>query len=366
MIQQIYYTVLLIVWPATLCLGVALLLSSTPYDHKYPSFRLSKLLLGLAFVADAAMLAADRHAHWKETWPELATTVTLTCLVLMCLAIGLSLLLCLDTNYSNTRSMRFNAIAYVVCIAVLWAATLLKLKTLHTVATLATLALYLYLTLRFYHVFHRKYMQARRRILDYYEDGVQKFLYWLNFAAIFFTIFTFAAIGLCIFPSMAYSTVLVASGLIYVMFLVTSFVSYTIRYDIIDVANDEIETEPFADQGEDEAQVAKKIQLWVDEREYLQPHLTSSGVAKQIEISRYSLSRYTNTQCGKTFKEWVYSLRVEASKRYLSENPDMPILEVALNVGFSSKKQYTNAFMEFAGTTPEQWREENPAEPIES
>ena len=58
---------------------------------------------------------------------------------------------------------------------------------------------------------------------------------------------------------------------------------------------------------------------------------------------------------GSSFKEYLNMVRIEESKRLLS-NTDFSIIDIAIAVGFEDQSYFSKVFKKFTGLTPKQFR----------
>ncbi len=87
---------------------------------------------------------------------------------------------------------------------------------------------------------------------------------------------------------------------------------------------------------------------------YMQP-LTVEQLAAMAHLSRSHFHAVFREETGGTFKHYLNSVRVREARRLLAET-DLPILEVALGVGFPSLSHFYHVFKRVTGRTPRQAR----------
>ena len=94
------------------------------------------------------------------------------------------------------------------------------------------------------------------------------------------------------------------------------------------------------------------------EEPFLDPDITLSALASNLDISANYLSQVINEELGKNFYEFINTLRVEKAKRMLQapESRDEKILSIAFNVGFNSKSAFNASFKKLTGVTPRDYR----------
>ena len=94
-----------------------------------------------------------------------------------------------------------------------------------------------------------------------------------------------------------------------------------------------------------------------EKKSFLDPELTLTGLAKELEISRNQLSYLINEGIGDNFYNFVNKYRVEQVKKFMVD-PSMRnynMLGLALEAGFKSKSTFNLIFKRFTGLTPTEY-----------
>lgn len=93
---------------------------------------------------------------------------------------------------------------------------------------------------------------------------------------------------------------------------------------------------------------------------YIQQHFTEKITEEQMaclcRMRPFQFSRNFKKHCGVTFQEFVQRTRIEEAMRML-QNPNMTILDVALNVGFRDQSYFTRVFKKHIGIAPKAYRD---------
>jgi len=101
------------------------------------------------------------------------------------------------------------------------------------------------------------------------------------------------------------------------------------------------------------------LSLMRDERAYRQEGLTITALARTLDIPEYRLRRIINQQLGyRNFNAFLNDLRVEEACRILSDPAQdrLPILNLALDLGYGSPGAFNRAFRGKTGQTPTEYR----------
>ncbi len=92
---------------------------------------------------------------------------------------------------------------------------------------------------------------------------------------------------------------------------------------------------------------------------YLRPGLTIAGLAGEAGLPEHRLRRLINMHLGyRNFADFLNHYRITAAKTQLSsiENRNIPVLTVAMDLGYGSLGPFNRAFKERTGQTPTEYR----------
>jgi len=94
-------------------------------------------------------------------------------------------------------------------------------------------------------------------------------------------------------------------------------------------------------------------------RPHLNPELTLTDLAKQIDLSRNQLSYLINSVIGDNFYNFINKYRVEEVKKLMEKDSQKRynIIVLAHEAGFNSKSSFNNIFKKMTGITPSQYRD---------
>jgi AraC-like DNA-binding protein len=73
-------------------------------------------------------------------------------------------------------------------------------------------------------------------------------------------------------------------------------------------------------------------------------------------VSPHQLSEILNERLHMNFSSYLNGFRVREAERLLGSRPDATILEIAFEVGFSSKASFNTHFLKQTGLTPSEYR----------
>lgn len=114
----------------------------------------------------------------------------------------------------------------------------------------------------------------------------------------------------------------------------------------------------------DAALAAAILRHFEEEEGYRQSGLTIGGLAETLSVPEYRLRRAINRRLGfRNFPQFLNAFRVQAAQAWLRD-PDkarLPILTVALDLGYNSVGPFNRAFKEATGMTPAAFRAAGPS-----
>jgi AraC-like DNA-binding protein len=110
---------------------------------------------------------------------------------------------------------------------------------------------------------------------------------------------------------------------------------------------------------EDAARFKMQLMEAMQERElYLDCELTLPDLARETGLTPHQVSQVLNGQMNQNFFSFVNNYRIQLAKKLLSgpETSSMPIVELAVEVGFKSKSSFYDAFKKATEMTPTQFK----------
>ena len=84
-------------------------------------------------------------------------------------------------------------------------------------------------------------------------------------------------------------------------------------------------------------------------------NLTLDEVADHVHLNPAYFSTLFKQSIGSSFKEYLNMVRIEESKRLLS-NTDYSIIDISLATGFEDQSYFSKVFKKYTGLTPKQYR----------
>ena len=106
-------------------------------------------------------------------------------------------------------------------------------------------------------------------------------------------------------------------------------------------------------------EVKRILDYLINNKPFLNPDLTLTALAGQLDITRNQLSSIINNELNNSFYDFINRYRVEEVKQLIADpkNKNYTILALAFEAGFSSKSAFNDIFKKFTGITPSKYRD---------
>ena len=119
-----------------------------------------------------------------------------------------------------------------------------------------------------------------------------------------------------------------------------------------------------AEKEEVEAHATDKIdvlcqnisQVMESEQMFRKPDLKLSDIAMRMNTNRDYVYQAINGRMGISFAEYINRQRIDYAARLLTQQPDMPLGDVALHAGYTSTASFYRNFRLYKNCTPADWR----------
>lgn len=102
------------------------------------------------------------------------------------------------------------------------------------------------------------------------------------------------------------------------------------------------------------SEIIKKVFAYIS-KNYASP-ITLEDVANHVHLNSAYFSTIFKQSSGSSFKEYLNMVRIEESKRLLS-NTDYSIIDIAIATGFEDQSYFSKVFKKYTGLTPKQYRQ---------
>lgn len=104
------------------------------------------------------------------------------------------------------------------------------------------------------------------------------------------------------------------------------------------------------------AAISQKLGLITEQELFLNPNFTLEEAAKELKLSKHTLSQYVNEILGKSFSNLIKEYRIEKAKKLLETKKNYTIESLGYDSGFTSKSTFFTAFKKVTGLTPAEYQ----------
>ena len=138
----------------------------------------------------------------------------------------------------------------------------------------------------------------------------------------------------------------------------------TLRFDSVSLSNVILKvTEPVSGLGQSTYNIDEDgfKDVFEKEKVYREAGLTISTLARTLNLPEYRLRAFIHKKLGfRNFNAMLHQYRVEDASNLLSdsESSNVPVLTIALSVGYQSITPFNNAFRKIKGVTPSEYRKQ--------
>lgn len=125
------------------------------------------------------------------------------------------------------------------------------------------------------------------------------------------------------------------------------------------VAQERDDSEPTEPKETDKIDVlCQKIkEVMESEQMFRKSDLKLSDIAMRMNTNRDYVYQAINGRMGISFAEYINRQRVEYAAKLLTQQPDMPLVDVALHAGYTSTASFYRNFKFYKECTPAHWRQ---------
>lgn len=200
----------------------------------------------------------------------------------------------------------------------------------------------------------------QKNIVDKFSNVEGMDASWLKLIVwIFAIILIFITVAVpSLIHGIGFSTYKITSAIFYSLILF--FIAYKgIRQRVPNETLPTNETNTVADDETIQKLKDKLLAHIEQNKPFLNPELTLTDLAKQLEIGRNQLSQVINIGVGDNFYNFINKFRVDEVKQLIKEDPNRQykIMSLANDAGFNSKSSFNSIFKKITGLTPSEYRD---------
>ena len=96
--------------------------------------------------------------------------------------------------------------------------------------------------------------------------------------------------------------------------------------------------------------------VMVKQQGFLDPAMTIDEISRRLNSNRTYVSKLVNIYQGMPFRDYLNKMRIDYSKRLMTDEPDAALDYISAKSGFQSSTQFIRKFKELEGLTPTAWK----------
>ena len=105
--------------------------------------------------------------------------------------------------------------------------------------------------------------------------------------------------------------------------------------------------------------IGRMTELVEKDRVHRDRYISLQSFSNSLGLNAYVISIILNEKLNKNFRTYINAFRVQDAKKLLETRPQMPVIEIAFEVGFNTKSSFNKAFSLETGVSPVEYRKKN-------
>lgn len=376
--QELELNIVLIGWVIPILLGLVLLVIKTPETQSHIYYQKGKLTCAIAFLLFGAEILSQWVMRVLQVGdPILSVSVYLLvfCLATLLFATGYCTMI---SPGSVDRRQQIIAAAVLLAFVTILVINYFLPNRLWQVRGLFLCCVFLFIiTCSGIYSCVAVYRKAINNLRTYYSDVVENMIRWMPGVGAGILVFLLSAPFVCWLPRWV-GVYQVALGIIMIIYTFICIINFSSSYKSLaaalndgEVGSDAQENSAMNDAGEEEGDVnaqrssfsdslievmQEKEARWRARGGYRTKGVTIEQAAREIGTNRSYLSKYLNEVRQMTFYEWVAQMRIQEAQSLMLADRNMPIEQIASEVGFTSQSTFSSTFKKQMGISPNAWR----------
>ena len=342
----------------TLTLGVTLAVIGNEKTHSTYWLKQTKRIVAATLIMAAIFTAVKFAFKMSSTHRTVDIALTITMLYLITFLLSMAFMPLAPKSYMTPMRRIITTLAFLLCVTLAWLSLWLN-ELLSQIVLVASMAIFLVELARIILalIYNYRTMGKQEHAPGSNDDERFNCLKLVVHNIILLSIFAMLHIIL-LSSAEQYLAIYNFAMLAVWAYLIVQIINLIINYNIL--YNRDLE---LSDKNNilltPHAELAQKVNNWIDSGAYCQPGITMIQMAQLLSTNRTYLSQYINTRYGCSFNTWLTQLRLTEAKRLLASSPTLPIDSIAKMTGFASKSHFINSFKASERITPGKWRENN-------
>lgn len=376
--QELELNIVLIGWVIPILLGLVLLVIKTPETQSHIYYQKGKLTCAIAFLLFGAEILSQWVMRVLEVGdPILSVSVYLLVFCLATLLFAMGYCTMISPGSVDQRQQIIAAVVLLAFVTILVINYFLPNRLWQVRGLLLCCVFLFIITCSGIYSCVAVYRKAINNLRTYYSDVVENMIRWMPGVGAGILVFLLSAPFVCWLPRWV-GVYQVALGIIMIIYTFICIINFSSSYKSLAAAlndgedgSDAQEISAMNDAGDEEGDMnvqrssfsdslievmQEKEARWRVRGGYRTKGVTIEQAAREIGTNRSYLSKYLNEVRQMTFYEWVAQMRIQEAQSLMLADRNMPIEQIASEVGFTSQSTFSSTFKKQVGISPNAWR----------
>ena len=376
--QELELNIVLIGWVIPILLGLVLLVIKTPETQSHIYYQKGKLTCAIAFLLFGVEILSQWVMRVLEVGdPILSVSVYLLVFCLATLLFAMGYCTMISPGSVDRRQQIIAAVVLLAFVTILVINYFLPNRLWQVRGLLLCCVFLFIITCSGIYSCVAVYRKAINNLRTYYSDVVENMIRWMPGVGAGILVFLLSAPFVCWLPRWV-GVYQVALGIIMIIYTFICIINFSSSYKSLAAAlndgedgSDAQEISAMNDAGDEEGDMnvqrssfsdslievmQEKEARWWARGGYRTKGVTIEQAAREIGTNRSYLSKYLNEVRQMTFYEWVAQMRIQEAQSLMLADRNMPIEQIASEVGFTSQSTFSSTFKKQVGISPNAWR----------
>ena len=376
--QELELNIVLIGWVIPILLGLVLLVIKTPETQSHIYYQKGKLTCAIAFLLFGVEILSQWVMRVLEVGdPILSVSVYLLVFCLATLLFAMGYCTMISPGSVDRRQQVIAAVVLLAFVTILVINYFLPNRLWQVRGLLLCCVFLFIITCSSIYSCVAVYRKAINNLRTYYSDVVENMIRWMPGVGAGILVFLLSAPFVCWLPRWV-GVYQVALGIIMIIYTFICIINFSSSYKSLAAAlndgedgSDAQEISAMNDAGDEEGDMnvqrssfsdslievmQEKEARWRARGGYRTKGVTIEQAAREIGTNRSYLSKYLNEVRQMTFYEWVAQMRIQEAQSLMQADRNMPIEQIASEVGFTSQSTFSSTFKKQVGISPNAWR----------
>ena len=355
--QELELNIVLIGWVIPILLGLVLLVIKTPETQSHIYYQKGKLTCAIAFLLFGVEILSQWVMRVLEVGdPILSVSVYLLVFYLATLLFAMGYCTMISPGSVDRRQQVIAAVVLLAFVTILVINYFLPNRLWQVRGLLLCCVFLFIITCSGIYSCVVVYRKAINNLRTYYSDVVENMIRWMPGVGAGILVFLLSAPFVCWLPRWV-GVYQVALGIIMIIYTFICIINFSSSYKSLAAAlndgedgSDAQEISAMNDAGDEEGDMnvqrssfsdslievmQEKEARWRARGGYRTKGVTIEQAAREIGTNRSYLSKYLNEVRQMTFYEWVAQMRIQEAQSLMLADRNMPIEQIASEVGFN-------------------------------